>query len=291
MKLTPAVLSLMAVALVVSLVLPIDRGQSDAPPALRTTGVDDGAGDKQLVIITDPEEKQLQLRGLAVEKQQELLRRLQGSGTWSVLGQPVYGDADSDYFGGSLAMSGDGSTIVGCARQPKCYCKVFTHNGSDYVQKGATLSHAGDNYGASVAISYNGDRVAVGATHSSSGGYGEAGCVYVYDFVGTDWQPPAEACGALNHYNIGAATSMSSDGTVIASSSDFRNTAEVHKEVGGVWIRYGYFSGPQSFGRKIAVSADGSTLAIGCEEWGDGGVYLQGKVYTCLLYTSPSPRD
>jgi hypothetical protein len=179
-------------------------------------------------------------------------------GTWS---QQAYVKAsntgDGDNFGNAVALSGDGNTLaVGAPFEASSStgvnstpdelapnagaAYVFTRGASTWSQQAyvkASNTGADDQFGFAVALSGNGDALAVGAPREdSSTGFGstpvdelaaDAGAVYFYTrSVGT-WSQPAY---------------------VKATNTPSNNGAD------------------DRFGTSVALSGDGKTLAVGAQQ-------------------------
>jgi len=171
-----------------------------------------------------------------------------------------------DRFGGAVALSTDGNTLaVGAAFETSnatgingdqsntsACCPgavyLFRFDGTDWFQQAyvkASNTDSGDQFGTAVALSANGDKLAVGAVNESSiatGINGEqndessisAGAVYVFRFDGTAWSQQAY---------------------VKASNNDGVPSEDPDPDSGAP-------DGDQ-FGGAVALSADGNSLAVG----------------------------
>jgi cysteine-rich repeat protein len=160
-------------------------------------------------------------------------------------------------FGWSVAMSADGSTLaVGAYLEDGAATGinntqddqsapdagavyVFTRSGATWVQQAylkASNTDADDQFGTSVALSADGSTLAVGAAHERGAATGVDG-----EQV-TDTIPSA---GAVYVF-VRAATTWTQQAYVKASNTGSSND----------------FLGDQ-FGTSVALSADGSTLAVG----------------------------
>ena len=103
------------------------------------------------------------------------------SGTWTLQGAKITGEASSDYFGVSVSISASGDTIVVgafAANSDRGYAKVYKNISGTWTQQGAKITgEASDDYfGISVSISATGDTIVVGADGANSG----TGYVKVY---------------------------------------------------------------------------------------------------------------
>ena len=105
------------------------------------------------------------------------------------IGQSLDGDAAGDWLGFYSQTSDSGNRIiVGGMRGNGTagYARIYEWNGKQWVQLGNDINgSAGDGYGRTVAISGDGNVVAVGgsggASNSNRGKYG------VYTLVGNTW--------------------------------------------------------------------------------------------------------
>jgi LPXTG-motif cell wall-anchored protein len=106
------------------------------------------------------------------------------SGTWTQTGLDIDGEAAGDESGWSVAMSGDGSRIaIGADYNDGTgsnagHVRVYTLIDGTWTQTGLDIDGeaAGDQSGISVAMSWDGSRIAIGAYDNGS----NAGHVRVY---------------------------------------------------------------------------------------------------------------
>lgn len=170
-----------------------------------------------------------------------------------------------------------------------------------------------DNYGSAVALDASGTTLAVGARSESSGASGiggdpsrndapSAGAVYVYTRLGDTWTTPTylKASNAQAFDQFGYAVALSADGNTLAvtalweqssapgvngdqSLNDLAVAGAVYVFVrsGSSWVQQAYLkhSHPddfQEFGRSLALSADGSTLAVGVYADDSGATGING---------------
>lgn len=236
-----------------------------------------------------------------------------------------------DTFGTSVALSGDGSTLaVGARREDGSKLSGGTVADSDnlaqdagavYVfrrdETGAWFQHAyvkplspgeGDLFGTSVALSADGNTLAVGAPGESGGGFGvsndpepvdtspASGAAYIFVSGGDGWTQQAYFKSRNNQAGItfGDVVALSADGDTLAVAApsesgsrggigDGKNTNKLCGMSGAVfvfvrgatsaWSQQAYIkaSEPEEmavFGSSLAVSADGDTLAVGAF-WAD----------------------
>ena len=141
--------------------------------------------------------------------------------TFSPIGDDINGEAFGDNFGVSVAMSADGNRIaIGALYNTNSagHVRVYSWNGTAWTQTGTDIDGeaAGDQSGYSVAMSADGNRIAIGA-YDNDGNGSNAGHVRVYSWNGTAWTPTGtdidgEAAGDQSGYSV----AMSADGNRIA---------------------------------------------------------------------------
>jgi len=129
----------------------------------------------------------------------------------------------------------------------------------------------GDLSGHSVAISANGNIVAIGAIENSDGG-SRSGHVRVYENVDGTWtQIGEDIAGEAVDDRSGWSLAISADGGIVAIGSDLNNSwrgqVEVYENIGGTWTQIGEDIEGENFqdisATSISLSNDGSIIAIG----------------------------
>ena len=127
----------------------------------------------------------------------------------------------------------------------------------------------GDLFGISCALSADGSRLVVGASHRDEA-VANGGEVRVYEWNGSSWsQMGADLNGSANSY-FGYSVAMSADGSRIAVGAwgaPHRGIAAVYQWTGASWFQIGSniigeVAG-DSFGFSVDMSADGERVAIG----------------------------
>ena len=207
---------------------------------------------------------------------------------WNQRGNTLLGDADFDYFGGSVAMSADGMTLVVGSNGSNTntgLARVFTYDasGDQWTQLGSDLNGeaGGDNAGYSVAMSSDGRTVAIGALLNAGNGT-ESGQVRVFTWNGSAWvQQGADIDGEAANDRAGSSVAMSADGTTVAIGAPLNagngtesGQVRVFTWNGSAWVQQGADIDGEAAndraGSSVAMSADGMTLAIGAP--GNSGV-------------------
>ncbi len=207
------------------------------------------------------------------------------TGTWH--------PGDPDYIGSQLDNSAPGSgavyvfTYAGGAWSPQAYIKAWNAESSD-------------EFGGSIAISYDGDTLAVGAAGEDGNAVDgewdnsipDSGAVYIYTRTEDFWDPEyyAKASNPGEGDLFGWALAVSDDGITLATSAPGEDSNgdpnnDSIEDSGAVYIlerdstgRYhqaylkasviDYYDG---FGISLALSDDGNILAVGYPYEDSGG--------------------
>jgi hypothetical protein len=204
-----------------------------------------------------------------------------------------------DWFGSSVALSADGSTLAvgamsedskgtGVTADPNDNSApaagavyIFKRTGTDWAQQAylkASNTDAADQFGATVALSGDGSTLAVGAITERGNGASQSdnsepdtGAVYVFTRTGAMWNPPVyvKAATAVAFDRFGSSLALSQDGATLAVGiqrpASF-GKAYVFARDGDTWVEQfkPEASGTNSgFGTSVALSGDGSLLAVG----------------------------
>ncbi|MCG8701217.1 MAG: T9SS type A sorting domain-containing protein [Bacteroidales bacterium] len=217
---------------------------------------------------------------------------------WTQSGADIDGEAAKDYFGYSICISDDGSTVaVGAkgndgAATLAGHVRVFRNISGNWTQIGADIDgeEPYDQLGWSVGLSGDGSTVAVGALGNT--GVNDAGYVKVYKYASGSWQQVgAKIKGEADGDECGSAVSLNSDGTIVAIGARMNSGAvntsghvRVYKNVSGTWTQIGADIDGEGqydlFGDALELSSDGSTVAIGAlQNNGSGNLSGHTRVY------------
>ena len=231
----------------------------------------------------------------------------------------------NDRFGNSVALSGDGNTlavgawgedsnVTGINRDQTDNSVsnagavyVFTRSGSNWSQQAylkASNTEDGDSFGVSVALSSDGNTLAVGANREESNATGIggdqadnsaalSGAVYVFTRSGNNWsqQTYLKASNTDSSDFFGISVTLSSDGNTLAvgawfeasnatningnqadNSASYAGAVYLFTRSGSNWSQQAYLKASNTdsgdrFGWSVALSGDGNTLAVGA--WGE----------------------
>jgi len=118
--------------------------------------------------------------------------------SWAQIGNSIYGQGDGDYYGEAMSLSRDGTTVaVGDHRHDEFRGQVRVFKLSEFLdqlsweQVGNIIDgeEGNDWSGFSVALSYDGETVAIGAPLNNGGGLYDSGQVRVYEFSAASEDP------------------------------------------------------------------------------------------------------
>jgi len=212
-----------------------------------------------------------------------------------------------DYFGNAVALSSDGDTLAVGAPFIETTTEsgavyLFRYDGAHWTQSvniGADDLDAGEGFGEAVALSADGNTLAVGTTRESSGATGingdkndvwteNAGAAYVIRIDGSTWTEQAyvKASNTEEWDLFGEALALSADGNTLAVGAIYEDSpatginGDQGNGVAGAgavylfrfdgtdWSQQAYIkaSNPDNwamFGESLALSVDGNTLAVG----------------------------
>ena len=194
-------------------------------------------------------------------------------------------------FGYSVSISGDGTRcVIGAVldRPDKVYSTgsayVFIRSGTNWIQEAkltASDKASGDRFGSSVAITSDGTRCIIGASDSDSDGIANAGAVYSFIRLGTNWiqeskiTPTDKRAGG----NFGQAVAVSSDGTRCIVGTDSVEAAYVFTRSGSSWSEEAKLVTTTGtgidFGCSVSITNDGSRCIIGAKKEGYSYIFAR----------------
>jgi len=214
-----------------------------------------------------------------------------GDSDWMQLGQDIDGEAEYDLSGWAVSLSADGKTVaIGSPYlnddvdwsygQVRVY--YFDDSASSWVQQGLDIvgDLSGDEFGSSVALSADGDILAIGAPtylEAISPGY-----VKVYRLQDDDWKQMGNTIKATADKGyFGYSISLSEDGKTVAVGDYYTNengadggSVSVYQfdDASLIWIQHGKINGEDTldwFGTAVSLSADGNMVAVGSPQSGE----------------------
>ena len=169
-------------------------------------------------------------------------------GKWAEQGVLTVPGAANDWFGYSIAMSSDGSTIaVGAVyatvngNKAQGSASVFARAGGKWAPEQTVTGEngaAGDLFGYSVSLSADGGTLAVGATGSDAGGNADQGSASVFTRSG-GWalQATLTTASPAAKANFGTSVALSADGNTLAvgGPNAGAGAANVFTRANGAW--------------------------------------------------------
>jgi hypothetical protein len=210
-------------------------------------------------------------------------------------GPPLFaaGGRSEDYWGESLALSGDtalvgapGRTINGKKSRGAAF--VFVRHGARWTQQGPALAapmSADTGFGSAVALS--GDTALIGLPSQKVGGHESAGVAYVFVRSGSKWTQqgrPLVASDARAETFFGSSLAVSGELALVGSRPAAHSSgAWLIARQGAVWAQQGPMlvaddSTPRDFFAG-ALAVDGDTLLIGSSCHRVGAYSNEGAAY------------
>ena len=225
---------------------------------------------------------------------------------WTKTGTDIDGETVGDYFGSSIAMSADGNRLaIGAVFNwgngfNAGHVRVYTWNGTAWTKTGSDIDGeaASDRSGSSVAMSTDGNRIAIGAIYND-GSANNAGHVRIYTWNGTAWaQTGTDINGEAAEDQFGSSVAMSTDGNRIAIGAKFNSgngASSGHVRVytwnGTAWTQSGSDIDGEALldqsGSSVAMSADGNRIAIGAI-FNDGSANNAGHARIYAILNTPA---
>lgn len=220
----------------------------------------------------------------------------------------------NNYFGYSVALSGDGDTaIVGApfdfvgANKYQGSATVFTRSNGVWNEQKQLTSATGmydDTFGISVAISTDGNTAIVGAYYDNVGARPDQGSATVFARSGVVWTEQAQLTMATGSTSdcFGVSVALSGDGNIaivgahlddVGAPDDSQGTATLFTRLGGVWTEKPHLpavggAAGDYFGWSVALSSDGSTAMVGAKRDDTGANINEGSAYAFTV-ASVSP--
>lgn len=200
-------------------------------------------------------------------------------------------------FGQAVAISADGGTVlVGAPLSSRAY--VFDLEGGDWIQVAELspeTSQAWDFFGVSVALSDDGSNAVVGAFARDTDVGEDAGAAYLFAQGPDGWDQSArlEIEDPQARDGLGSSVAISADGDRAVVAAGFaRDAVFVFEHGENGWSQTAELTRPGEFGASVALSAPGSTLAVGDDD--KGIVYIfesQGGLWAESAELSPEDTD
>ena len=143
------------------------------------------------------------------------------NGAWTQVGMDIDGESPGDQSGRSVSLSANGNRVaIGADNNNdngagSGHVRVFEWMNGEWTQLGMDIDgeDSNDGSGWSVALSSDGNRVAIGAQMNNDNGL-NSGHVRVYEWMNGEWtQVGMDIDGEMSGEFLGRAVSISSDGS------------------------------------------------------------------------------
>jgi hypothetical protein len=186
---------------------------------------------------------------------------------WVLKGDPITGLPGEKGVGSSVSLSGDGNRIAICITSddtpaPNGKIRIFDWNATSWEQVGNDLLwHGGSAWTGSVALSNNGQVVAVGDfTYSTNDDL--SGQVRLYILNGNTWQQRGSSITGTAGGLTGSALSISNDGNTFATN--LQNEIQVYQ-----WNETDYFPKGNVLNpfplKNMTINGNGNWVAVSGE--------------------------
>lgn len=195
---------------------------------------------------------------------------------------------EHDKFGHSVAISGDGSKfIAGAVNQEDSVTHnwgaayLFENTGSEWLTNkfGPFGNNNACEFGYSVAITSDGNTIAVGASYENVGTNYSVGAVYRFHWNGALWESTnLTPTKPTDHCNFGTSVDISDDGNTIATGAPYYFVSEDHDgQFAGAGYRFRWngsgweeteliesvYGNNWQAGNSVGISGDGSRVFVG----------------------------
>jgi len=220
---------------------------------------------------------------------------------WSQIGSTIYGEAQGDIAGGdSISLNDVGNILAigainndGINGSDSGHVRVFENINGEWVQIGEDIDGetSMDEFGISVSLNTSGNILAVGGYFNSGINGTFSGHVRVFENSSGVWtQIGNDIDGEAANDFSGTSVSLNGEGTILAVGATGNDAngnginyghVRVYENLNGDWVQVdedidGEAANDGS-GRSVALSSDGSTLAIGARS-NDGNGNNSGHV-------------
>lgn len=226
---------------------------------------------------------------------------IRSGSTWSQQSKLTASDGTaSAYFGTSVKISNDSTTaIIGASGGKNAssaatgVAYIFTRSGTAWTQQAKIIpadGAAGDNFGASVSISADGNTSVVGSAINASA----AGAAYIFTRSGTTWTQQAKLVGSDTAAgdNFASSVDISSNGDFIVAGASRKGSTDIgstytFSRTAGVWTQEAILNpstneASAKFGMRVAVSGDATSCLVSSQLADAGGATDTGAVFTFI---------
>jgi len=205
-----------------------------------------------------------------------------GDNNWVQLGNDIGGESPFEEFGRGMAMSANGRRLaIGASKwnQEKGIVRVFDYSAGTWNQVGQDLtgSLGGDWFGSGVALSADGNVVAIGGDGVKTDAGNKAGLVRAFYLEGCcTWKQYGQDIlgeGDTGHFGMHQ-VSLSDDGCCLAAGASYINNGTgkgyLYALTNNEWNKIVELSGDATsdrFGESVSVSGDCKVAVFGASEF------------------------
>ena len=197
--------------------------------------------------------------------------------SWSQLGSDVQDSVEGDEFGTSVDINSAGDRIVVGA--PKSsggvevgQVRVYEYSSNSWSILGSAIigANVGDNFGSSVSINGEGDRVIAGSTtHSGSTGHAR---VFEYSSTSGWVQMGSDIDGSAAGDRFGYSVSINESGSRVfvgapGSTTPGNGYVQVYEYLSSVWSQVDEVNTDDNLGHSVVANSDGTYFAAGTESY------------------------
>lgn len=220
---------------------------------------------------------------------------------------------ENSYFGGAVAISGDGLTaLIGAWAGGTGSAYVYIRNGAVWTQQARLVANdaaADDRFGIAVSLSTDGNTALIGSNLDDDKGT-SSGSAYVFTRSGSSWSQQAKIVPSDGYTsdNFGFSVSISGDGATAIISAHLDDDRGSNSGSVYIYVKNGSNWGQQAkisptdgaatdyFGYKTSISQNGNTAIVGAyrgdakgTDSGSAYVYVRnGTVWTQQAKLVPS---
>lgn len=172
------------------------------------------------------------------------VRVLDWTGTsWKQVGESLEGEGDLNRYGDSLDLSRDGKVLAVGARgtfyESPGYVTIFEEKNGVWALKGDQIGGTadGEGFGADIALSEDGNVIAVGAPSNDSFGEG-SGSIRVFEFDAAlgSWEQLGSPIGGQPQGEFGSSVALDSAGVRVAGGAPLSDFDRRVTRAGGVGV-------------------------------------------------------
>ncbi len=153
------------------------------------------------------------------------------AGVWTKVGQDIVGEAEGDRFGTSVSLSSEGNIVaIGAISNDdngvnSGHVRIFENIEGNWIQIGQDIDGEAeyDESGIELALSDDGEIVAIGAENNDGINGGATGHVRIYENILGDWTQIGQDIDGEAELDYSGSVSISSNGAIVAIGAHSNN--------------------------------------------------------------------